>query len=51
LFDFDGDLYGQKVEVGLHAFIREERKFEDVETLVEHMREDEVAARRLLALS
>jgi riboflavin kinase/FMN adenylyltransferase len=51
LFDFDGDLYGQKVEVGLHAFIREERKFEDLEALVEYMREDEAAARRLLALA
>jgi riboflavin kinase/FMN adenylyltransferase len=51
LFDFEGDLYGQKIEVGLHAYIREERKFGDVETLVEYMREDEAAARRLLALA
>jgi riboflavin kinase / FMN adenylyltransferase len=50
LFGFDGDLYGRKIEVALHAFIREERKFEDVETLVAHMREDEAAARRLLAI-
>ena len=50
LFGFDGDLYGRKVEVALHAFIREEKKFADVETLVAHMREDEAAARRLLAL-
>ena len=50
LFGFDGDLYGRKVEVTLHAFIREEKKFADVETLAAHMREDETAARRLLAL-
>jgi riboflavin kinase / FMN adenylyltransferase len=50
LFGFDGDLYGRKVEVALHAFIREEKKFADVETLAAHMREDEAAARRLLAL-
>ena len=49
LFGFDGDLYGQKIEVGLHAFIREEKKFESLDHLVEHMREDEAAARRLLA--
>jgi riboflavin kinase/FMN adenylyltransferase len=50
LFDFDGDLYGRKVEVALHAYIRDEMKFADVETLVAHMQEDEVKARKLLAL-
>jgi riboflavin kinase/FMN adenylyltransferase len=50
LFDTDADLYGQKIEVALHAYIREEKRFEDMETLVAHMREDEAAARRLLAL-
>ena len=41
LFGFDGDLYGRKIEVALHAYIREEKKFDDVETLVAQMREDE----------
>jgi riboflavin kinase/FMN adenylyltransferase len=50
LFGFDGDLYGRKVEVGLHAYIRDEKKFADVETLVAHMREDEAKARHLLAV-
>jgi riboflavin kinase/FMN adenylyltransferase len=50
LLDYDGDLYGQKVEVALHAFIREEKKFDDVGALVTHMRRDEAAARTLLAL-
>jgi riboflavin kinase / FMN adenylyltransferase len=50
LFGFDGDLYGQRVEVALHAFIREEKKFDGIEALVAHMNEDEAAARRLLAL-
>src|SRR5439155_333489 len=27
LLDFDGNLYGRKIEVALHAFIRDERKF------------------------
>ena len=48
LFDFDGDLYGRKIEVALHAYIREERKFESVDALVAAMREDEAAARTLL---
>ena len=50
LFGFDGDLYDRKVEVALHAYIREEKKFDGIEALVAHMKEDEAAARRLLAL-
>jgi len=50
LLDFDGDLYGQRIEVALHAFIREERRFDSVEALVAEMRNDEAAARKLLAL-
>ena len=50
LLDFDGDLYGRKIEVALHAFIRDEMKFDDIDTLVAHMREDEAKARHLLAL-
>ena len=50
LFGFDGGLYGREIEVALHAFIREEKKFETLDDLVAHMREDEAAARRMLAL-
>ena len=50
LFDYAGDLYGQRIEVALHAFIRDEQKFDDVDALVAHMREDEARARHLLAL-
>src|SRR5690348_5056317 len=48
LFGFDGDLYGQRIEVALHAFIRDERKFDSVDALVAEMRNDEAEARRLL---
>jgi riboflavin kinase/FMN adenylyltransferase len=50
LLEFDGDLYGRKIEVSLHAFIRDERKFDGVDGLVAEMRNDEAAARRLLSL-
>ena len=49
LFDFDGDLYDRTIEVSLHAYIREEIRFDDVDTLVAKMREDEAEARRLMA--
>ena len=50
LFNFDRDLYGRRIEVALRAFIREEKKFESLDDLVAHMRDDEAAARKLLAL-
>jgi len=50
LFGFDGDLYGRAIEVALHAYIREERKFDGLEALAAAMRADEAAARKLLAL-
>src|SRR5438309_8993420 len=49
LLDYDGDLYGQRMEVGLHAFIRDEKKFDSAEALVAEMRNDESLARQLLA--
>jgi riboflavin kinase/FMN adenylyltransferase len=51
LFDVERDLYGETIEVALHAFIREEWKFDSVTQLVDQMRDDEADARRLLALS
>ena len=50
LLDFDGDLYGRKAEVALHAFIRDEKKFDDIDELVAEMRSDEAQARKLLSL-
>ena len=50
LFDFDDDLYERKIEVALHAFMREEKKFDGIEALIGEMRNDEAAARRLLAI-
>jgi riboflavin kinase/FMN adenylyltransferase len=50
LFDFAGDLYGRKIEVALHAYIREEKRFDGIEPLIAHMKDDEAHARHLLAL-
>ena len=51
LFDFDGDLYGRRIEVDLMAYLRPEAKFDSVDALIEQIRADEVEARRLLALA
>jgi riboflavin kinase/FMN adenylyltransferase len=50
LFEVERDLYGERIEVALHAFIRAEQKFESVDALVAEMRRDEAQARKLLAL-
>jgi riboflavin kinase/FMN adenylyltransferase len=47
-FDFDGDLYGQSVEVAFHAFIRGEAKFDSLDALIDQMAIDCSEARRLL---
>jgi len=50
LFGFDGDLYGRTIEIALHAYIRPERKFDDLSALSAQMQEDAAEARKLLAL-
>ncbi|NNC72533.1 MAG: bifunctional riboflavin kinase/FAD synthetase [Sphingomonadaceae bacterium] len=47
-FDFDGDLYGQKIAVELVSFIREEAKFDDLDALKAQMAKDCDEARRRL---
>ncbi|HEX5039238.1 MAG TPA: bifunctional riboflavin kinase/FMN adenylyltransferase [Candidatus Limnocylindria bacterium] len=50
LLDWDGDLYDAELTIELAARLREERRFESVDTLVDQMRADEAEARRLLEL-
>ena len=49
LFDFDGDLYGCRIEVGLVERIRPERKFSSSDALVEQIRLDVARTRAILA--
>ena len=49
LFDFQGDVYGQTMQVELAAFLRPEAKFAGVEALIAQMRQDCVAAKAKLA--
>ncbi len=51
LFDFEGDLYDEELEVALHAFLRPERKFAGLEALRAQIAADAAAARRLLDLA
>ena len=48
LFDFDGDLYGRRIEVEFVAHLRDEEKFADLDSLVVQMRLDDAQARAIL---
>lgn len=48
-FDFDEDIYGQRLDVQFVAKLRDEANFARVEDLVEQMKKDEVEARARLA--
>lgn len=45
LLDFNGDLYGKKIQIEVLKRLRDEKKFESVEQLSEQIAKDEKAAR------
>jgi riboflavin kinase / FMN adenylyltransferase len=49
LFDFEGDLYGQNLDVAFIAWIRQEMRFDGIEALIRQMDEDSARAREALA--
>ena len=51
LFDFDGDLYGERLDIAFIGFIREELKYSSADALVRQMDHDSRAAREQLAAS
>lgn len=48
LFDYSGDLYGRRLEIEMHAFIRPETRFDSLAALTRQIAADADAARRLL---
>lgn len=49
LFDFDGDLYGQHLSVGLVEFLRDEARFDSIAALIDQIAADAARARAVLA--
>ena len=49
LFDFQGDLYGQRISVEFVARLRDEERFPDLPSLVAQMRRDDAQARAILS--
>ena len=50
LLDFEGDLYGQNIDVRFRSFIRAERKFESFDALKSQIAKDADGARAILGL-
>ncbi|MGC2463047.1 MAG: bifunctional riboflavin kinase/FAD synthetase [Steroidobacteraceae bacterium] len=50
LFDFDGDLYGQELEVEFVAHLRDELTFPSMDAMVQQMGRDAADARRMLGV-
>lgn len=48
-FEFDGDLYGQVIEIALHAHLRDEARFDTMDGLTAQMQQDCEAARNALS--
>lgn len=49
IFDWSGDLYGQRLHTAFVKFLRPEQRFEGLEALVRAMKGDEAEARAVLA--
>jgi riboflavin kinase / FMN adenylyltransferase len=45
LFDFDSDIYGKEIQVEFHAHIRDEKRFNSVEELINQINKDAETAR------
>jgi riboflavin kinase/FMN adenylyltransferase len=51
LFDFDGDLYGKRIEVEFVEKLRNEEKYPDLDALVQQIDRDAIAARKILGVA
>ncbi|MFI5135626.1 MAG: bifunctional riboflavin kinase/FAD synthetase [Chitinophagales bacterium] len=51
IFDFSSDLYEQEITVQFIEFIREEKKFETLDLMVEEIQRDEEIARKILQMN
>ena len=49
LFDYSGNLYGERLDVEFIRKLREEQRFDSLDALTRQLHEDEAAARACLA--
>ncbi len=49
LLDFEGDLYGQTIEVAMLEKIRDDQQFPNLDAMIEQLAVDEARSRAILA--
>jgi riboflavin kinase / FMN adenylyltransferase len=49
IFDFDKDIYGESLRVSFLQLLRDDTKFQDLESLKEQLTKDKAEALRVLA--
>lgn len=50
IFNFDRDIYGEKVTVYLHDFLRGDRKFSNIDELIKQITEDKKQVEKIVNL-
>lgn len=48
IFDFDKEIYGEQLEVHVHQYLREEKKYENLSALVEQISKDKIQSLSVL---
>lgn len=51
IFDFDENIYGEKIKVYWKKYIRDEEKFSGIDELVEKLKEDEEQSRKFFSIN
>jgi riboflavin kinase/FMN adenylyltransferase len=49
IFDFTGDIYGEKIRLNFLKYIREDQKFSSLEQLTDQLKQDEIAVRKVIS--
>ena len=50
IFDFEGDIYNAEIKLTFISKIRDEKKFDGVQSLVNQLKKDKIAAIKLLKI-
>ncbi|MGM8214516.1 bifunctional riboflavin kinase/FAD synthetase [Bacillaceae bacterium W0354] len=51
IFDFNEDIYNKEIIVYFHRYIRDEKKFNSVDELIDQMKDDEIQTKKILTES
>lgn len=50
LFDFNENIYDRKLKIELHAYLRQEQRFENIDVLIKQLQQDEISVRTFFGI-